>query len=354
MPVFKNSTKRELERVNREAEKKSIELADAKWILLSDHHRGQKDGADDFLKCLPAYHAALRHYWVEGYTLLLLGDVEELWECFPKNVFKSYHETLLLEQDFAKSGRLIRFWGNHDDLWRFPEKLNRYLQTWSGNGNIDVKEGLNVDIQNQGELIGRLFLLHGHQGSFLNDRISGISRFVVRFVVRNLQRIFKFKTTTSARNYEIKTTREKIIHEWVNGKNHSNELKTILIAGDTHMPVFASKTHIAGLKDDINDLKKQLSRSTNTRKTKQISEEMQKKLYELDSLIARNPKAAEDMGFVKPCYFNTGACSFADGDITGIEISDGQISLVRWPDDDGNPKKKILRRAHLRDVFSKC
>ena len=30
-----------------------------------------------------------------------------------------------------------------------------------------------------------------------------------------------------------------------------------------------------------------------------------------------------------PCYFNTGCCSFGDGDITGIEIGDGKIQLVR-------------------------
>ncbi len=40
------------------------------------------------------------------------------------------------------------------------------------------------------------------------------------------------------------------------------------------------------------------------------------------------------------CYFNTGCCSFDDGDCTGLEIAEGKTRLVRWPDDDGNPKKK--------------
>jgi hypothetical protein len=34
-----------------------------------------------------------------------------------------------------------------------------------------------------------------------------------------------------------------------------------------------------------------------------------------------------------PCYFNTGCCSFPDGDITGIEIAGGEMRLVRWPGD---------------------
>jgi hypothetical protein len=54
---------------------------------------------------------------------------------------------------------------------------------------------------------------------------------------------------------------------------------------------------------------------------------------------------------VRRCYFNSGCCAFEDGDITGIEIADGWIRLVRWPDDAGNPKPKILESAALNEVF---
>ena len=54
----------------------------------------------------------------------------------------------------------------------------------------------------------------------------------------------------------------------------------------------------------------------------------------------------------KPSYFNTGCCSFSDGDVTGIEICDGWIKLVRWPDDAGNPLPKILQEARLQEVFA--
>ncbi|MEO8397130.1 MAG: hypothetical protein ABI700_29315, partial [Chloroflexota bacterium] len=54
----------------------------------------------------------------------------------------------------------------------------------------------------------------------------------------------------------------------------------------------------------------------------------------------------------KPCHFNTGCCCFYDGDISGIEISGGEISLVRWPNDTGAPAPKILERATLKDVFA--
>jgi hypothetical protein len=62
-----------------------------------------------------------------------------------------------------------------------------------------------------------------------------------------------------------------------------------------------------------------------------------------------------------PCYFNTGCCSFPDGDITGLEIADGEIRLVRWPgnlreikagDAGLESQKRILERENLDQVFA--
>jgi hypothetical protein len=53
---------------------------------------------------------------------------------------------------------------------------------------------------------------------------------------------------------------------------------------------------------------------------------------------------------VPPYYFNTGRCLFGDGDVTGMEIADGDIRLVRWPDDDHRPLPKTLARRSLRQI----
>jgi hypothetical protein len=62
-----------------------------------------------------------------------------------------------------------------------------------------------------------------------------------------------------------------------------------------------------------------------------------------------------------PCYFNTGCCSFPDGDITGLEIADGELRLVRWP---GNlreiraaeagvdPARRVLETEKLEKVLA--
>jgi hypothetical protein len=54
---------------------------------------------------------------------------------------------------------------------------------------------------------------------------------------------------------------------------------------------------------------------------------------------------------VPPCYFNTGCCCFGDGDVTALEIADGEIRLVRWPDDEGRPRPRVLEHADLRAVL---
>jgi len=60
---------------------------------------------------------------------------------------------------------------------------------------------------------------------------------------------------------------------------------------------------------------------------------------------------AEPLENPLPCYFNTGCCAFEDGDVTGIEIADGDIRLVRWPDDDDSPRQKVLQSESLTRVF---
>ena len=52
-----------------------------------------------------------------------------------------------------------------------------------------------------------------------------------------------------------------------------------------------------------------------------------------------------------PCYFNTGCCSFGDGDVTALELSGGRIRLVRWLDDEQQPVVKVLADASLEEVL---
>ena len=55
----------------------------------------------------------------------------------------------------------------------------------------------------------------------------------------------------------------------------------------------------------------------------------------------------------KPCYFNSGCCSFSDGDITGLEIEDGRIRLFKWSMHNGKGRV-ILEDNDLEHVFAGC
>jgi len=113
----------------------------------------------------------------------------------------------------------------------------------------------------------RIFVVHGHQADFKSDQLTFVGRFAVRHVWKRLQ-LLGFGSIPS-RAHESRN-REKIrqrIVEWLQAN------RQIVICGHTHRPMCA-------------------------------------------------PHGA-------PPYFNTGSCLYA-GYITGLEVQNGEITLVRW------------------------
>ena len=56
----------------------------------------------------------------------------------------------------------------------------------------------------------------------------------------------------------------------------------------------------------------------------------------------------------RPSYFNTGCCSFGDGDVTALEFSGGQVRLVRWLDDGGGVAPHPLEPGRdLTEIFAR-
>ena len=54
---------------------------------------------------------------------------------------------------------------------------------------------------------------------------------------------------------------------------------------------------------------------------------------------------------MKPTYFNSGCCCNDDGDITGIEIENGCIRLIKWNKKAGTPQREILEEASLEELL---
>src|SRR5664279_6183472 len=68
-----NPKTRKLKRFN-------LDEVNQRVVILSDQHRGARDGSDDFAVCERSYLAALDYYNREKFYFISLGDCEELWE----------------------------------------------------------------------------------------------------------------------------------------------------------------------------------------------------------------------------------------------------------------------------------
>ncbi|MDQ2691209.1 MAG: hypothetical protein M3Y68_04185 [Chloroflexota bacterium] len=326
-----------------------LDLKRSKFVIFSDHHKGARNRADDFMVCERAYNAALAYYNRLKYTLVVMGDVEELWEEWPEAVLKSYPHTLELEGEFHKQGRYLRFWGNHDDDWSHPDLVEKWLKPALGGGSLKVRESLIFRVRDGDEELGRLFLVHGHQGTLDSDRIAPLSRFLVRYFWRPIQRLFSFSLNTPSKDFELRHEHDTAMYLWSEAQQ-----KTVLIAGHTHRPVFRSEPHEEVIRKA---LKKAEEKSLKYRKSSRAMQEVAELAAQLEWVLAQQPDSPETLPmipFKKPSYFNTGCCAYLDGDITGLELSDGEIRLVRWPDDEDVPKPKVLVKEKIRDVFAAC
>ncbi len=174
-------------------------------------------------------------------------------------------------------------------------------------------------------------MAHGHQGTTFSDRHRWLAKFVVRNFWRPIQRFLKVPSTTPAKDFKLRQEHDLALYAWA-----ARQDRTVLVAGHTHRPVFGGLTHHA-------ELERELAEASGAR-----AAELRAELEWIKAQEGEQPGISDAPDEpVRPCYFNTGCCSFGDGDITGLEIIDGAIRLVRWPDDAGDPKPEILATADL-------
>ena len=197
-----------------------------------------------------------------------MGDVEELWEEWPQTVLKAYPHTMELEGKFNQDGRYLRFWGNHDDAWSHADLVETCSSLrWEAEPSRYAKS-LILHVRDGEEELGRLFLIHGHQGTLDSDRIAPISRFAVRYLWRPLQRFIKLSLNTPAKDFELRHAHDGAMYLW----SQSRE-KVALIAGHTHRPVFKSKPHEEIIRKSLAEAEeKLLKHADNTQLQQQVAE----------------------------------------------------------------------------------
>jgi hypothetical protein len=131
----------------------------------------------------------------------------------------------------------------------------------------------------------------------------------------------------------------------------------VLIAGHTHRPVFGSSTPDPPPTRPIEELERRLREAVGAGDTAGAG--ALRAELEYARTAVRRPEVV--LQVEPPCYFNTGCCSFPDGDVTGLELADGEIRLVRWPANirellgpgGGGVEvhKRVLDRERLDDVL---
>jgi hypothetical protein len=335
---------RALDGACRAAPAERVDLATLRMIVFSDHHRGGRDGADDFRRCERAYNAALAHYFESGYRLVLLGDVEELWECRASDVLGSYARTYGLEAEFARAGRYQRVWGNHDDEWSIPRRFAAHRDSLGGPG-VAVHEAIRMEVVHDGASLGELFLVHGHQGTDSSDRFRWISRLIVRRVWRPLQRRLRLPSTTPATDWDLREQHDEAMFSWAAASPQA----PLLIAGHTHRPVFGVGRRTPTIARPVAELEREYEDSRSNGATREELARLRAEIEFGHAEPRRHDRPPIEV--VPPCYFNTGCCSFGDGDVTGLELADGRIRLVRWLDDEQQPAVKMLADASLASVL---
>lgn len=304
-----------------------------KFIVLSDQHKGAGDKADEFRKCMATYQAALKHYLQNDFTLILLGDVEELWEQGFKEVEQTYKEMMQLEGSFP-AGRYYRIYGNHDDDWMSDRKVRKKLTPYMPTGA--VYEAIRFELVNVSQSVGTMLLLHGHQGTFESDRIRWLSRWAVR-VYRTIQRLTGIGKQTPAKDACLRGKHDTKMYEWA-----VKQSKLVLVCGHTHRPVWSSRNHLQKLQAEL----KELQAGPDTEEQREL---IRAKELEVQQREQKYPPC-EDTIKTSPVYFNTGCCKFDDGDITGIEIEDGTIRLIKWSSE--NQQRKELEKEQLVKIFA--
>jgi UDP-2,3-diacylglucosamine pyrophosphatase LpxH len=312
----------------------SFEQNNGKFIIFSDQHKGGRNGADDFVLAEANYLAALDHYEKNSYSLICLGDSEELWENTLGKVKDSYPKTFEAERKFVEKKAFVKILGNHDLYWG-----NDPFAWWQLKAiykeDVKVYEGVVLSV-NIGTRPLRIFCTHGHQGDAQSDG-NWFSKFFVARIWAPLQAYLRINPNTAAYNTEKKTLHNEIMYEW-----SAQQKDTLLITGHTHQPVFTSLTHIERLYKELQ--KARLNNDLTV--VVEIEKEIRKREKEFSAVSV-------DYLTMKPSYFNSGCCCFVDGDITGIEIADGDIRLIKWTLENESPQRQVLEQISLEDLAKK-
>lgn len=218
----------------------------AKYVLISDCHRGSGTSNDNFLKNQNLYTAALQYYFRTGYTYIELGDGDELWENRDmRQIIEAHQNVFRMLSRFRECNRLYMLYGNHDIIKKDNRYVAKHCSVYPCYMDNPLMESLpllpdmtfyeGIILENHSSPEARdIYLTHGHQTDLFNSTLWRLSRFLVRHLWKPLERYGVLDPTSAAKNYTRKHKAEQRLHHWAEQENH------ILITGHTHRPTLSA------------------------------------------------------------------------------------------------------------------
>ncbi|NTU92913.1 MAG: metallophosphoesterase [Chlorobiaceae bacterium] len=334
---------------------KAITLSPSSRVLvLSDLHMGNGGRRDEFKRNADLVRSMLEEYYLpEKYSLVLNGDVEELFKFSIESINEQWGHMYELFLRFEQHGFFWKTYGNHDaDLF---EERNYRL---SGHLLEAIKFMYGEEA---------MLLFHGHQASILLwETYPLVSRSVVLFL-RYIAKPMGIRNFSTAYNSRRRFAIERSIYDF------SNQAKIVSIIGHTHRPLFESLSKVDHLNYRIEELCRAYP-SVNPEGRRMIREQITELKTMLDACFTEGKKIGLRSGrynnIAIPSVFNSG-CAIGKRGVTALEIDGEHIRLVYWfkgkqgrrfvSDRNSDPEQLgdsgyfriVLNEDHLDYVFSR-
>ncbi len=267
----------------------------SRLVFFSDCHRGTNNRYDAFAPNAALFLHALTHYYHQGFTYIEVGDGDELWHNPRFSDIRHAHRRLFdLLFRFWEQNRLVLIIGNHDSQGGLFDPMEKE--------GIPLHQGLLLTHTTTGQT---LFAVHGHQASYRGDYLWWFKRPHSRYFFKHLLPLgihawYYFAEPEGGVPERHRLDRIPLwLSEWILNKAHrvetaiqlwSQRQQQVVICGHTHMCAFPTPGRLP--------------------------------------------------------YFNTGNC-LTPGYITGLEIFQGQITLIKWTAVANQVQRHILQTKPL-------
>ncbi|MBI4979383.1 MAG: metallophosphoesterase [Spirochaetes bacterium] len=287
-------------------------------VIMSDLHLGNGKRGDDFRQNAEMVLYSLRYYLKRGFTLVLNGDIEDLYRFEERDIRRTWPEFYRILDSFHNAGKLCKIVGNHD-----------LELTYTGAGAPAYPLGESLRLSHAH---GEIFIFHGHQMSRYDREYNAVAAFVLRYLATPLG----IKNITVAQSSTKRFFVEKHVYAF------AQQERILSIIGHTHRPLFESMSKIDSLRFEIELLCRQYPKMAEAKRRKTAVRIAAIK-QEMNEAVARRKQRGESVAslyhenLLVPCLFNPGSPIGKRG-CTCLELDAERIGLVTWQRTDGTRK----------------